>query len=83
MLPGTGRGKMVCAWHEEPDELMLRADSLLHMCRVYRGNEPGHGVFLIAHGGCAEALDVHAYTMGSIWASRADLPAKQAEPALG
>ena len=51
-------------------------------CRVYRGNEPGHGMFFIAHGGGAEALNVHAYTMGSIWTSRADMPAKQEEPAL-
>ena len=61
---------------------MLRADDWLCGCRVYRGSEPGHGMFLIARGGCAEALDVHAYTMGSIWASRADMPAKQEEPAL-
>ena len=61
---------------------LLKAENLVCGRRVYRGSEPGHGMFFIAHGGSAEALDVHAYTMGSIWASPADRPAKQEEPAL-
>lgn len=50
-------------------------------CRVYRGSEHGHSLFLIADGGPAEAVDVHAYTMGSIWTDMADMPVKKGEPA--
>lgn len=57
--------------------------TLMHIeFRVYRGSERGHGLSFIADGGSAEAEDVHAYTMGSIWTSMADMPAKTEEPAL-
>ena len=50
--------------------------------RIYRGSKQGHGLSFVAEGGPAEAADIHAYIMESIWTEVADMPAKEKELSL-
>lgn len=39
------------------------------------------GLYMVAKGGAAMVIDLHAYDMGTIWERKADQPARTYEPA--
>lgn len=52
--------------------------------RVYRGGMAASkdpGLYMVAKGGAAMVIDLHAYDMGTIWERKADQPARTYEPA--
>ena len=63
-------------------EALIALTIALLVCRIYRGSKHGHGLSFVAEGGPAEAADIHAYAMDSIWTEVADTPAKEKAPAL-
>lgn len=73
---------MVQGLHCVLTEALIALTIALLVCRIYRRSEQGHGLSFVAEGGPAEAADIHAYVMESIWTEVADMPAKEKEPSL-